>query len=269
MSEIIDGYYGAAQKVVNISAVTAFPAMVLQYIGDEPYAKVAVDAATGDVTVTADAVDGATTAYATFDVSGAALNTFGELADAINAKSDLRCYLVGARRAQSCDNILDTLAATSIATTNGLTLYFDEEGTGNVTGFAITNEKFVSRPTTGFAGKKIGWQSRNNENVINTLNYMELTLTDGAGGVTYIYSINDKNDTVATLYSDAYATATKEVKGDTPRPNDIWIAGNLHNRLVVQFDAGAALTAAVVNAFGSSRHIFNGDVQGANYTGCI
>lgn len=265
------------KKAVSITDVTKFPALQLQYIGPYQYAKCTV-AAGGDMTIKADDTDGATTTYASIDLStpGTNADTFGELKDLINSYDYLRCYLIGVKPDQSTDNKLDTLTATSITGDNGLTVYCDEATSSNTDqGFAITNQKFLYRPvmTGEFDPKKkyAGWVT--DKGCINTLDYLGITLTNTSSGVTEIYTCDDSPGVngVTELWEDAYVTATAEAHGGTSpdTPVSPFIASVEGQRLLVWFDAAAAITGVALTASGSTIHQGGGLVAKANYTGCV
>jgi len=276
-AEIMNPGASRITKVFNLSGVTAFPALQIQYIGPYKYAKLAV-ASGGDMTITADDTDGATTTYATIDLStpGTNADTFGELKDLINSYDYLRCFLIGVKNDQGTDDKLDTLTATSITGANGLTVYCDEAKTSNTDqGFAITNQKFLFRPVmTGEFDplkKYAGWVT--DKGCINTLDYLGITITNTSDGVTEIYTCDDRPgvNTVTELWEDGYTTATAEAHGGTSpdTPVSPFIASKEGQRLLIWFDAAAAITAGVINAVGSTIHQAGGLVVGGNYTGCV
>jgi hypothetical protein len=255
------------QKVCNITATTAFPAMQIQYVGSCLFAKITV-AAGGDITIHADDVDGATTTYCTIDLStpAAAVDTYGELEDVINGYEDLRCFLIGVLPSQSTDNTLDTLASTSIRTTNGLTLYSDEALLD--VGFAITNRKFTSRPSGGWATKDAGWVK--DDLCVNSLHYLSMAVTAAGTGNIEVYGVSEDGDTTVLLWDNAIADATggvTEEHGATPTPDTVFVAAPRGHRLVVWFDMVAAITAIALNAVGYTKHLTGEEVPDANYTG--
>lgn len=262
----------ARQKIVNITDVTKFPALQIQYVGSKAYSKITV-AAGGDITIHADDTDGATDVYATFDLStpAAGLDTFGELADAINAYADLRCFLIGALPSQGTDDKLDTLSATSIRTNNGLTLYFDEAKSGNLdVGFAITNQKFTNRQTGGFSTKQKGWTK--DKYCVNSLNYLYAAVTAAGVGNIEVYAIDDSNGSVVNIWNNAIADATSgvtEEHGTTDHPDAPFLKAPQGHRIVVWLDMAAAITAIDLLVHGYTESILDAEVPGDNYTGCV
>lgn len=134
---------GATPLNVSNASVSTDVAMLVRYIGTGTSGLVAVDAATGDLTFT-DGTLGAEAATSTFecpvsgglggiiDVSDAACNTFGEVADIINASSNWRAVLLDVRRSDSSDTtsgVLITLAATQARRSDGLGLLLDNTTT--------------------------------------------------------------------------------------------------------------------------------------------
>jgi len=278
--QIVDfpvGSHSAKPKIFSLTAITAWPVMQLQYVGAQLFSKVTVAASGASITVYADDVDGATTSYYTADLStpAAARDTFGELAAEMNAKADIRCFLIGVLPSESTDGTLAAVTGGDIRTVNGLTLY------GNAAvlldqGFAITNEKFTVRPTGGWATKHVGWERNRGEgvngpfNVINYLCYLESTITNVNAGTTTIYWVDEVEATSGTLYTAAaYTSATKQTTGATPSPMDPFIATPPGKRLVVKFNiVDTAMSVAVIYSVGLTKHLNGEVVPSANYTGC-
>lgn len=262
-----EGKLTQLQKLVSITAATAFPMLQVQHCGPELYAKVTVES-DGNVVLVADDVDGATTTVLTADVSAAGYDTYGELVDAINATGVFRAYLIGALRSQSCNDTLAALSATSCRTDNGLTLYLDATVTAGVAGFAITNDKFIGRPSGGFTTQ--AKQRSGNELVENRLHYLDFLVTAAGNGTINVYSCDDVAGTETLMWSNAFASATAEQHGSTD-PVDDFLMANLGCRLVVQAAKTTGTddyTSPSITAIGSSKHIVGGDVRGGNYTGC-
>lgn len=118
-------------------STTGYNPILIKYIGTSPTGgTVAVDAATGDITLKSGVV-GSSTADLTvecpvsgalggvIDVSDAACNTLGEVVDAINGSSNWRAVIQDGLRSDSSDNTLTTLAETSAAAAPGLALAGD------------------------------------------------------------------------------------------------------------------------------------------------
>ena len=278
---LVEGELLQLQKIVNV-AYNACPALQIQYVGPKLYAAVAV-AAGGDMTFTADDTDGLTTVdpnigYAAgastllgvIDLSTphASIDTFGELAAHINAKGggNWRCILWCSPNI-STDNILaaHTAANAEVNTVGGLTLLLDPAVTGYFAGFCISNEKFVSRPTGGFSTFESGWIK--NTNCVNSLCYLDFTLTSVGDGTFTVYSVKDY--VASQLYTEAFVTATNETHGATPSPETAWISANEGASLIVLFDGAAAITAGNIYAIGKTKNRVGDVVVGGNYTGCV
>lgn len=263
---VVQGDLLKRQKIVNF-AYTAPPAIQIQYIGSKLYCKAAV--ASGIITIKADDTDGATTTYATIDATAASGDTFGELCDLINAYADLRAFAIGEINTATSNTRLADLSATSIRTTNGLTLESAESVSGYIVGFAITNEKFTSRPTGGFSTKYVGWTT--NANCINSLNYLNFSLTTTGNGTYQVYSVSGSGagDVVSTMIpATAFTSATTTTIAGAV-PSTPYISANVGERLVVTFDGAAAITAGNVYAVGQTKNIVGDVVPSGNYTGCV
>lgn len=291
LNKFLEGEYTKLVKVYNQTADTAFAALQLQYTGNKTYSKVQV-LATGGVKFWADDTDGATTVDPNIgiDSAGAAttdgvislaaphtsVDTIYELVAHINSMADYRAFLCGALADFKTLNTLDTKGATSIATDNGLTLYFDEDtvtsnnASEGILGFSITNEKFTSRPTGGWSTKSVGWVKNEESLVINSLCYMEATITQANDTITKIYSCNDRDGTETLMYSSVLTSATKTTYGAT-NPMDVFIQSKPGERLCIVFDneSTESITAAVINAIGTSMHITGGETVGGNYSGLV
>lgn len=255
-------------KIFNLSDVTKYPLLQVQYIGTALFSTVAIDASTGDFTIAADDIDGETTDILTIDVSDAAFNTMGEVLDEINAQEDLRAFLIGCPRDLSSVDKFDTLAAASIRTTNGLTLFADEAKSGLLDqGFAITNQKFINRPSTGWNGKLVGMTT--DDLCINTLNYISILLTVVGDGNMEVYACDDINKVEAgvLLWDDVYVTVVAEEHGNVLTPAEPFISAPVGNRLLIFFDNAAANSAATITAIGTTKHLTGARVPDANYTG--
>lgn len=262
-------------KVFALSDVTKFPLLQIQYIGKALFSTVVIDAATGDFTIAADDIDGETTNILTIDTDAAAYDTMGEVVDRINqGHADLRAFLIGTSRDIASDNKFDTLAAASIRTTNGLTLFADEAAAPLDQGFAITNNKFTYRPSGGWNTKISGWVT--DENVVNMLNYITLNIGVNTGsGNLEIYSCDDINKVNAPtlLWDNPFVDDTEESHGTlssttlVEQISDPFIVGLQGQRLLVYFDNSVAIDVANVRAIGTTRHLTGGITPAANYTG--
>ena len=261
-------------KVFALSDVTKFPLLQIQYIGSALFSTVAIDAGTGDFTIAADDIDGETTNILTIDTDNAAFNTMGEVVDRINqGHADLRAFLIGVPRDLASDDKFDTLAATSIRTINGLTLFADEAAVPLDQGLAITNNKFVYRPSGGWNTKTSGWTT--DENVVNMINYMTINITAVGDSNIEVYACDDINkvDAGTLLWDNVTVTATEETHGAissttlVEQISDPFIVGLQGQRLLIFFDNAAAASAANIRIIGTTRHLTGGVTPAANYTG--
>ncbi len=279
-------------KLFSNGTVTTFPGIQIQYVGPKLFAGISVVAA-GNMAFYADDTDGETTVdpdigYTTvattaglIDLSSpaAAVDTFGELYDHINSMANWRCFLVGVAPNGDTDNKFDTLAIASshtVRSANGLTLYVDEAGGGAGTdsaetllnfGFAVTNNKFQSRPSGGRKTNRVGWTT--DELCENILNYLSVNITNVGSGNIEVYACDDlaSTKTNVKIWENAYTTATAEEHGATPVA-EAFIKAPVGQRLLIYFDVTSAVaTACDVRATCTTRHITGGQVPGANYTG--
>lgn len=279
--ELVQGELLKVQKIVNLTYATC-PAITIQYCGPKTFAAVDV-AAGGDMTFTADNTNGTTTvdpsvgcaggvqtALGIIDLStpNAIINTFGELEAWVNSYGggNWRC-ISHVPASLSTDNTIVTHAAAAgeVTLAGGLTLYLDPAATGYYAGFCITNEKFTSRPTGGWATFTAGWVK--NDNCVNSLCYLDFILTSVGDGTFTVYSVKDLVS--SQLYTEAFATATTETHGAAPTPDTPWISANEGERLVVLFDGVAAISAGTIYAIGTTKNRIGAVVHGGNYTGCV
>ena len=262
----------ALDKIINISSAAGLgmPLAQLQYIGDKDYGNFAVVGTT--LTLFADDTDGATTTVLVADTNAAGYDTFGELVDAVRATGVFRMILHGCLRAQDSDAMFVPIANTTCKTTNGITLLADAGTASQVQGYAITNEKFVSRPSTGNFSTE-GWTR--DRNCINSIKYQALTIGNGAGTMTYSYRKdgydNNFDDAEGTIFTEAFADDTAETHGATD-PADIWLSAPKGCALVVTF---AITTGAndfdniAHNVIGHTKDVLGGQVPSDNWTGCV
>lgn len=281
--QVLTGDALARTKTFAIGTVTNWPAMQLQYVGSALFAEITVEA-DGDMLFYADDVDGSTTVDPDIGVNSsgdattdglidlgtphATLNTFRELEGHINAQANWRCFLIGVKPEDSTDDKLDTLSATSCRSDNGLTLFVDEAKSGNLdVGFAVSNQKFSSRPSGGWSTHEAGWET----DVLceNMLNFLHVNISNAGAGNIEIYTIDDigKATTSTLIWDNAYAADTAEEHGAT-EPAAVFIKAPVGHRLLVWFDiTSAAHAAADVHAICTTKHQLGGRVPGANYTG--
>lgn len=260
----------ARNKIISISAITAMPALQIQYIGDKDYGFAGV-VDTNDVVLYADDTDGTTTLVATLATDNSDYNTMGKVVDAINATGVFRAYLVGCKRDDLSTAMLVAVAAATCKTDHGITLYFGVAVSGQIYGFGITNQKFLYRPTGGWATFNKGWTK--DINAINSIKNLDLTMTTAAGdGTWFIYANDDENKQDGVLiHSEAFTTTTQETHGLTV-PNEIHWEAYRGARISVQFlctTAGSDWTGVAIIATGHTKDVVGGQVPDANYTGCV
>ena len=283
MSSLLQVEMGRAltrTKAFATAGVTTWPAMQIQYIGTSAFGGVAI-ASGGDMTLTADDVDGITTVHSTAGIDGAgakvttgvidlstphaSVDTFGELNDYINALPDFRSFLIGVLPSQLTNNKLAALSACATGY-NGPTLFADAAVVALDQGFAFTNDKFLYRPKQSGVARDSGRTT--NELCTNGLQFLHVNLTAVGDSNIEIYAIDDDLKTEVLLWDNATATAVAEEHGATA-PETGFIQAPEGKKLLVYFDNAAANSAADVHAIGFTRHRLGGNVPGANYTGII
>lgn len=272
---IITGSALTVPKQFVLSAITAMPAAVIQYLGDKDYASITIDS-DGNIILKADDTDGDTTTILTCDVSETAYNTFGKCRNAINQTEEFRCYLVGALPSSLSTVMLDETAIAQIGPTtnyfdNGKTIFFEQGTTAQVYGFAITNNKFTARAETetgDYTNHDKYWTK--DANCINSLEYITLTVGNGAGTMT-ITAVRESDDNESVLYTEAFADDTLETHGSRGAAKP-FIEAPIGHSLVITF----ALTTTtndfdvvVISASGHTRSVVGDEVQNDNYTGCV
>lgn len=271
-------------KKFTLSAVTAWPAIQIQYVGPLDFATVEIEAG-GNMLFLADNINGETTVDPDIGYSGAgakdatgvidlstphaSMNTFGELERHINSMANWRCFLIGVGRDGATDNKLDTRAAVSVRTDNGVTFFADEAATPLDQGFAVTNQRFTFRPSKGRETRDRGFVK--DANCINAIQYMDFNLTAIGDINIEIYSIDDNDpDTVSgagtLIWEFPLVTATATLFGDAI-PSDDFIKGFVGQRLLVFFDCAAANTSGTAEVICSTKHLEGGLVPPANFTG--
>ena len=262
-----------------VSGDTAI-AMRVKYIGSTSAGtrSVAVEA-NGDLTFTyAGAADTTVSSDGTVDVSDAAENTYGEVADAINASSYWRCLLVDVLPSASCNNTM--LADTA---TNDEADYISEEGyelfvelaqvdqISACIGPEYTVEEYWNVPnsssqtsTNGFLGRSSyarsvtsGATGYSNTRAELTWAKMGLTEADGVDANFYLYAVrgNGASATEILLWGPELG-ATDGDNGDlftfnypTTAQQPIDVPAGF--RLIAIYDSAAsAATAATLQVFG-------------------
>ena len=259
----------AQNKVFSIALDTALPLMQLQYIGDLTYGNYSF-ADTNDLTLFADDTDGATTTVLTIATDAGGYDTMGEVVDGVNATGVFRAFLIGGDRADTSTAMFADVANETCKLANGVTLFSNPDTDTAILGFAFTNQKFIYRPTGGWATFEKGWTK--DVNCINSLKMLSATLTIAAHANVRLYSCDDENKTTGVLlWSQDLASTVEELHGDT-NPNDIFVSGIRGHRLCIKFVALTAadnLTGFVIRSLGQTKDVAGGQVPSSNYTGCV
>lgn len=180
------------------------------------------------------------------DVSDAAANTFGQVADHLNASPNWRCFIADALRADSSDDALLLLAATDVAVNETITLKKD-------TTAALTLAVSLSKEGLGDF-EKLGDQSTHARIYEVT---WQSTYAAGTSSleihavVTDKYGVVISEELLFTIISAA--TATEKTKTFTAglKPNDRDVGYRLLARVVNDTAMSAAkltVDGAVINA---------------------
>lgn len=228
------------------------PAMIVKYIGSAASGTIEIAAVTGDVTfkhgaLGAEAVDTTVVAITgIIDVSDAAMNTFGEVVDIINASANWSAKLLGVLRSDSSDNCLAVLAATQVKVTNGLVLLLDE---AVALYYSITASEILRKGPENNAAGVIGVKGVNSDaNVTHSVRGIICTNTFATG--TNIIKIYD-GETQVFSYNGG-ATTVEQTKTFTPDK----ISATRGKRLIVKM-VGSVTAVGSINAFLESINFVN------------
>lgn len=250
-----------APVATNVTSDTAGTvAAIIKYIGTGTAATVEVDAATGDIEFEIANVDDSTnidTAAVcaggvanSLDVSDAQCDTFGEVADLINASTHWRMVLVSALRSDSTNNTLTTAAEASAMGATGYVLYLDSAvadwaGNALVPAGCLTDyrcwangSKLYENPS---GGKRVylrylsGFSTYDTASTFNVYSVKMSQKAAGASTATNIYQI-------ATGASTANATAVDL--------SDVGIWGRPNEKLIVRIESSTNTSTYTVRALG-------------------
>jgi len=252
----------------NISSDTAGSvAALVKYVGTtagSATTDLACDAATGDLafrvagvastTVNSAALCGAT--VGTIDVSDADCNTWGEVADTINATADWRVVLVGALRSDSTDNTTTTFAVTAAQKVEGIALYFDsavslttsialipENCKTDIRCFMTPNGQLLENP---YAGRQAD------------VRWIEGLSTYATTGTFNVYSVKPRNkavgsESVSTIYSEATGASTVLKQLTQFQYNGL--RGRPHEKVIVRITDTGASSTFFLRAYGIQKPI--------------
>lgn len=257
VGESVNGYMTAVSTEVPV---------LVRYTGSSESGLVAVDAATGDLTFTSGTA-GAEATDATLecpvsgalggviDVSNAACNTMGEVCDIINGSTSgaWTCVLLDALRADSSDNTLITLAATSANRPDGLGLLAD--GTVSFTATKALTTK--TRISDYINGRDFGLNPTPFQGLQSKFVWGTATTTYGSGTSTLQIISCDinasrtagrSNETCTVLASKASGATT--VAGTWTEFAPYGLYGKKDQKLLFRVLNSAALTAATMSSYG-------------------
>lgn len=241
-------------------------AALIKYIGTGTAATIEVDGATGDIefeiadvsdvlNVDPSAVCAGGTANS-IDVSDTQCDTFGEVADLINASTHWRMVLVSALRGDSTNNTLTVLAESQATRTDGLTLWLDSAvadwaGNALVPAGCLTNIRCYLTPNNQllenpFAGKRV------------SVRFFEGLSTFDTSSNFRIYSVRVSNkaagsETATTLYLGPTGASTVNAIAVplTAAP----IVGRPHEKVIVRIESTAATSTFTVHANGEESSV--------------
>jgi hypothetical protein len=261
-----------------VSGLTSYFPILIKYVGASPAGgTVAVDAASGDITLKTGPVGSSTADLTTecpvsgasggvIDVSDAACNTLGEVVDAINASANWRAVIQDGLRSDTSVNTLDTLAETSASNSKGLALKGDSAVSLNVTLllYPVRNDinVYISNGTGGFKINKNPF----NDTMVEFLRANQTLAGTGADTFKLLFTSEVNNQACTLLASSVSCTASEtetiayqEPGGGTTVNkafdfSEIGVLGKPGGRVLVRGDFATSLTAvttfaAVGNSF--------------------
>lgn len=239
-------------------------AALIKYIGTGSAATIEVDNATGDIefeiadvsdvlNVDPSAVCAGGVANS-LDVSDAQCDTFGEVADLINASTHWRMVLVSALRSDSTNNTLATLAESQATRTDGLTLFLDSAvadwaGNALVPADCLRNIRCYMTPTgklleNPFAGKRIA------------LRYFAGLSTFDTSSTFNVYSVKVSNkaagsESALRVFQSVTGASTVNAVAQALANAPIW--GRANDKMIVRIESTAATSAFTVQASGEEH----------------
>ena len=183
------------------------------------------------------------------DVSDAACNTLGEVADIINASTSWRAVIVDGLRADSSNDTLVTISATSAATAAGLQLKAD-------TDVALTETRLLSPHRTDIRDYlNPNFSLRENIHAGSRAVLLRWTSTNTFGSGTSAMQViqansnpRDRTETTSILLSEASGATT--VAKTLLDGNDYGILGAKDNRLLIRVNNSAALATVLSYPYG-------------------
>lgn len=243
LNQILEARALATVVPHNITAVDKGPWMVVQYVPvfgtGGAAATVEVEAATLTFTV-----DGATPAGTdaigtdgSFNLTGAAHDTMGELVDKINAILAWRAYLVGALRSDTSGSLV-VAGSQSCFGDNGATLFSDTSTTKEIS-IAISGEKFINNGRAGHL-TDAGDQCE------NSMLYASVLVTGGTTQDINYFTGKQGTAEVQLGSSVDMDTAVEKEQGEANLA-EVFVAAKRGERLIVRFQGGT--TAPTAPAF--------------------
>ena len=241
-------------------------AAIIKYIGTGSAATIEVDAATGDIefeiadvsdvlNVDPSAVCAGGVANS-LDVSDAQCDTFGEVADLVNASTHWRMVLVSALRSDSTNNTLQTLAESQATRTDGLALYLDSvvadwAGNALVPAGCLTNFRCWATPNNQLLENPFGGTR-------TVVQFFEGLSTFDTSSAFRIYSVKSSNkasgtETATTVYTGPTGAST--VNAIAVALTAAPIAGRPHEKVIVRIESTAATSTFTVHAYGTRTSV--------------
>jgi len=251
--------YGSPVTAHLASDTAGCVAMLLKYVGTENSATVAV-AAGGDMTFEVSAAaDTTVNTTGSIDLStpAAAVDTYGELVDIINASANWTAVLVDVLRSDLTDNTLYTQTTVQCTKAEGVPLYLDSAVAASYhagrallpTGMQTDIRPWISRKSgkpleNPFAGQQID------------VRWVEGYSTFATTGTFNIYSVKPSNrktggaETVTTLWTESTGAST--VNKQLTQFQYFGLLGRVNEKVIVRITDTGASSTFVLHAYGQA-----------------
>lgn len=251
----------------NVASDTAGSvAAIIKYIGTGSAATVAIDAATGDIELKVATVDDSANVdtggvcaggvAASLDVSDAQCDTFGEVADLVNASTHWRMVLVGALRTDTTTNTITTFSIAQATVKKGLSLYFDS-AVSNSTSIAMIPENCKTdincfmTPANKLLENPFASQQ-------TEVRWIEGFATWNTTGNFAVYSVkpsqkaSGSESVLALLVQPATTSATNQALTQLTYQG---LLGRPHEKVIVRFYGTSTMSAFNLHAYGIQKAI--------------
>ncbi len=194
------------------------------------------------------------------DVSNAACNTLGEIADVINASTSWRAVILDGLRTDVADGRLLTMAATRATTTAGLAIKWDTSTAFDYTSALVPPE--FRRMDAYIRGntRDINFDLYENSQTIWLWGYALNTFGSGTSNLN-VYSVDVRNSGSGNAHSETVSLVWSEVGGATTVAktyDDQVIFGGVRSRpnekMVIRLDNSAAMATVTYRQYGTFRY---------------